>query len=132
MPVAQPVMPQVHTEADAYAVAKGADALIIVTEWNEFRELELVRIKSDAALVIVDGRNIYVPDYLDALGFVYNGVGRREWSSPERPGSSPYTSRRRASSTAWPAPSPGSGRRSPPPPPEAAPTVCVGTVTSPL
>jgi UDPglucose 6-dehydrogenase len=77
MHVAQPLMPRVTMEADAYAVAEGADALIIVTEWNEFRQLDLERIKRAMRRpVIVDGRNIYEPDQLHALGFVYKGVGR--------------------------------------------------------
>jgi UDPglucose 6-dehydrogenase len=62
---------------DAYEVAQGADALVIVTEWNEFKHLSLPRIKEVMRLpIIVDGRNIYDPDQMAALGFVYRGVGR--------------------------------------------------------
>ncbi len=63
--------------ADAYACAEGADALVIVTEWDAFRALDLDRIK--AALkepLIVDLRNIYRPDDIRAKGFRYISIGR--------------------------------------------------------
>ncbi|MFC1751828.1 UDP-glucose dehydrogenase family protein [Thermoproteota archaeon] len=61
----------------AYECAKNADALIIVTEWNAFRELDLLRIKSlmNHAL-IVDTRNVYDPDIVKNAGFQYEGFGR--------------------------------------------------------
>lgn len=69
--------PDVEMQHDAYAVAHGADALIIATEWNEFRQLDFRRLKKLMKRpVIVDGRNIYEPDELKELGFVYRGVGR--------------------------------------------------------
>jgi UDPglucose 6-dehydrogenase len=62
---------------DAYGVAEGSDALVIVTEWNEFKHLSLSRIKELMRQpIVVDGRNIYDPDQMKALGFVYQGVGR--------------------------------------------------------
>ena len=62
---------------DAYAVAEGADALLIVTEWDEFRSLDLTRIKTSMRRpVLVDGRNIYDPKAMRDAGFVYRGVGR--------------------------------------------------------
>ena len=62
---------------DAYAVAKGADALVIITEWNEFKHLSLPKLKQAMRLpIVVDGRNIYDPDAMKELGFVYRGVGR--------------------------------------------------------
>jgi UDPglucose 6-dehydrogenase len=77
MEAARLLMPRVVMERDAYAVAKDADALIIITDWNEFRQLDLVRIKQTMRRpVIIDGRNLYEPDQLRALGFVYIGVGR--------------------------------------------------------
>ncbi|MGH7722388.1 MAG: UDP-glucose dehydrogenase family protein, partial [Candidatus Dormibacteria bacterium] len=77
MAIAQPLMPRVAMEADAYATADGADALIVVTDWNEFRQLDLGRIKESMRRpVIIDGRNLYDPDQLRAQGFVYKGVGR--------------------------------------------------------
>jgi UDPglucose 6-dehydrogenase len=62
---------------DAYEVASGADALVIVTEWNEFKHLSLSRLKEAMRRpVIVDGRNIYDPEQMKALDFVYRGMGR--------------------------------------------------------
>ncbi len=62
---------------DAYAAADGADAVAVVTEWNEFRQLDLVRLsRGMKALVLFDGRNIYEPAKVKALGFMYYGVGR--------------------------------------------------------
>jgi UDPglucose 6-dehydrogenase len=62
---------------DAYEVAEGADALVIVTEWNEFKHLSLPRLKEAMRQpVVVDGRNIYDPEQMRALGFTYRGMGR--------------------------------------------------------
>lgn len=62
---------------DAYDAAQGADAVAIVTEWNEFRQLDLVRLaKGMNNLVLFDGRNIYEPSTVRNLGFMYYGVGR--------------------------------------------------------
>lgn len=62
---------------DPYAVAEGADTLLIVTEWNEFRLLDLGRIKRlMRRAIIVDGRNLYDPQVVRDRGFVYRGVGR--------------------------------------------------------
>src|SRR5499433_2559747 len=62
---------------DAYACAEGADALVIVTEWEQFRALDLARLKQVMARpVVVDLRNIYRPDELARHGFSYVGVGR--------------------------------------------------------
>jgi UDPglucose 6-dehydrogenase len=62
---------------DAYQVADGADALVIVTEWNEFKHLSLPRLKTAMRQpIVVDGRNIYDPEQMKALGFVYRGMGR--------------------------------------------------------
>lgn len=62
---------------DAYEVAQGADALVIVTEWNEFKHLNMPRLKATMRRpIIVDGRNLYDPEEAKALGFVYRGMGR--------------------------------------------------------
>jgi UDPglucose 6-dehydrogenase len=62
---------------DAYEVARDADALVIATEWNEFKHLSLAKLKEVMRQpIIVDGRNIYDPDHLKALDFVYRGMGR--------------------------------------------------------
>jgi len=74
---ARAILPEVDYRPDPYAVAKGADALVVVTEWNEFRNLDLARIKQSMRQpVLVDGRNIYDPADMRELGFVYRGIGR--------------------------------------------------------
>ncbi len=62
---------------DAYEAAKDTELLIILTEWNEFKQLNLNKIKTLMKNpVILDGRNIYNPPEVKRLGFVYQGVGR--------------------------------------------------------
>ncbi|MCA9892332.1 MAG: UDP-glucose/GDP-mannose dehydrogenase family protein [Anaerolineae bacterium] len=62
---------------NAYDVAEGADALVLLTDWNEFKQLDMARIKGMMREpLLVDGRNIYDPDAMRELGFVYRGVGR--------------------------------------------------------
>ena len=64
--------------ADPYAAAQGADAAILVTEWDEFKQLDLLRLKAKMkSPVVVDGRNLYEPQIMEGLGFTYRGVGRR-------------------------------------------------------
>lgn len=63
---------------DVYDVAKGADCLALVTEWNAFKELDFARIKRLMRHpLLVDGRNLYDPKDLHKLGFRYFGVGRQ-------------------------------------------------------
>ncbi len=77
MPVAKRILPDVTYCQDAYEVAKDSDALIAVTEWNEFQHLDMVRIKELMRQpILIDGRNIYDPQKLGELGFIYRGVGR--------------------------------------------------------
>jgi hypothetical protein len=62
---------------DAYDCAEGADALVIVTEWEQFRALDLERLRELMARpVLVDLRSIYRPEDMNRLGFAYAGVGR--------------------------------------------------------
>ena len=62
---------------DAYGAIEGADAMVIVTEWNEFRALDLQRVKAAlAAPIMVDLRNIYDPVEMAQAGFAYSCVGR--------------------------------------------------------
>jgi len=62
---------------DAYDVSKGCDCLLIVTEWDEFQELNLLRIKKLLKRrIIIDGRNIYDPKKMREFGFVYIGIGK--------------------------------------------------------
>ena len=63
---------------EPYEVSKDAYALLILTEWNEFKELDIKRIKSLLkSPIIIDGRNIYNPENLRNEGFTYTSVGRR-------------------------------------------------------
>jgi len=74
---ARAILPAVRYEPDAYAAAAGADGLILVTEWNEFRQVDLKRVhESMRTPVLIDGRNIYDPVQMRALGFTYRGIGR--------------------------------------------------------
>jgi len=73
----QAIVPDMQYTKDAYELAAGADALIVVTEWNEFRHLDMVRIKTSMRTpVVIDGRNIYVPAEMREMGFTYRGIGR--------------------------------------------------------
>ncbi len=75
---AKAVLPDVAYCEDAYSACGGADAVVIVTEWNQFRNLDLRRVKSAlAAPVFFDFRNIYEPGKVRALGFTYCSIGRR-------------------------------------------------------
>jgi UDPglucose 6-dehydrogenase len=74
---ARTLLPELDYRRDAYATARGADAVLVVTEWNEFRQLDLQRLRRAMRRpVVVDGRNIYDPALMRRLGFVYRGVGR--------------------------------------------------------
>jgi UDPglucose 6-dehydrogenase len=71
------VLPAIELGKDAYDVARGADAVVLATEWNQFRRLDLQRIKGLLrAPVFIDLRNVYDPDQMKQLGFDYCGVGR--------------------------------------------------------
>ena len=62
---------------DAYAVAEGADVVVLVTEWNEFKQLDLARVAAVMKQkIFIDGRNIYDPDRMAQLGFNYRSIGR--------------------------------------------------------
>jgi len=68
---------QIEYASKSYDAIKGADALVIVTEWNEFREPDFTRIrKLLKAPVVFDGRNIYSPEQMRSLGFTYYSIGR--------------------------------------------------------
>jgi UDPglucose 6-dehydrogenase len=77
MEEARKLLPTVMLCANAYEAAAGADALILMTEWNQFRNLDLERIKGSLKRpVLVDLRNVYEPAHMTALGFRYTSVGR--------------------------------------------------------
>jgi len=74
---ARQMLPDVTLCDDPYEVASGSHALLLVTDWNEFKHLDLLRIKETMKEpVIVDGRNIWDPATMQSLGFTYRGIGR--------------------------------------------------------
>lgn len=77
MSVAARLLPAVRLTESAYEAAEGADALVLITEWNEFRHLDMARVRQAMrGNVLVDGRNIWEPQEMGALGFNYAGIGR--------------------------------------------------------
>ncbi len=77
MELARIEMPDIQYSGDPYECANGADALVIVTEWEQFRALDLDRLKREMAHpVVVDLRNVYDPDELTKRGFLYQSIGR--------------------------------------------------------
>ena len=71
------MLPGVEWRDDAYAALDGADVAVIITEWNEFRGLDLPRIRKIMKRpVLVDLRNVYRPDEMASAGFVYHSIGR--------------------------------------------------------
>jgi len=63
---------------DEYEIAQGSDVLVIATEWNQFRNLDLIKVKKLLkSPILLDLRNLYNPASLKSLGFIYEGVGRR-------------------------------------------------------
>lgn len=77
MEKAKKVIEGIEYMQDIYSVAEGADILIVVTDWNEFKEIDFGKIKKVMKNpVIIDARNIYNPEKVRNLGFTYMGVGR--------------------------------------------------------
>jgi UDPglucose 6-dehydrogenase len=77
MEQAKPFLPAVQYATSAYNAAEGADAVVIATEWEQFRALDLPRLKKLMAQpVIVDLRNIYRDDEMKRANFRYFGIGR--------------------------------------------------------
>lgn len=74
---ARKLLPEMELAPNPYKLAEGADALVVVTEWNEFKNLDLQRIlQTMRGNVLIDGRNIYEPERMRELGFEYRGMGR--------------------------------------------------------
>jgi UDPglucose 6-dehydrogenase len=74
---ARVLSPAVQLAQTPYECASGADAVIVVTEWNEFKQLDLAQLKQTMKQpIIIDARNIYEPAQVKALGFIYRGFGR--------------------------------------------------------
>jgi UDPglucose 6-dehydrogenase len=77
MPNARAVHPNVHYAGDAYDCADGADFLVLATEWNEFRALDLPRLAARLrSRTMIDLRNVYDPKEMRAAGWRYECVGR--------------------------------------------------------
>jgi len=77
MDKAKMILKDVEYGKNPYLVAEGSNALVIVTEWGEFRDLDLAKIKDLLANpIIVDGRNIFDPVKMKRLGFIYKAMGR--------------------------------------------------------
>lgn len=74
---AAPLVPNVEICDEVYKMADGCDALVVVTEWNEFKQLDLEKVKKLLKTpVIYDGRNIYDPEVMHEAGFAYQAIGR--------------------------------------------------------
>jgi UDPglucose 6-dehydrogenase len=77
MPPAAKLLPEVIFAKDPYLACEGADAMVIMTEWNQFRMLDLKRIRGLLQRpLVVDLRNVYKPDQMQRAGFDYVSVGR--------------------------------------------------------
>ncbi len=69
--------PWIDLRQDAYDLVAGCDAVIVVTEWNEFKQLDKERVRDLMARpILIDGRNIYDPAYMRSIGFEYRAIGR--------------------------------------------------------
>jgi UDPglucose 6-dehydrogenase len=74
---AREILPHIEFASDEYEAVTGADALVFLTEWNQFRALDMERIRNlMKAPRIADLRNIYDPADIREMGFEYMGVGR--------------------------------------------------------
>ena len=79
-----PASSSIHYVEDAYAAARGKDALLILTDWQEFAELDLDRVHRGLRYpIVLDGRNIFDPEHMASRGFTYHSVGRKD-SLPSR------------------------------------------------
>ncbi|MCK4595824.1 UDP-glucose/GDP-mannose dehydrogenase family protein [candidate division WOR-3 bacterium] len=73
---AKEVLPEIGYKSDIYEVANGADCLVILTEWDEFRNMDIQKVKNLLKTpIIFDGRNIFEREKMEELGFIYTGVG---------------------------------------------------------
>lgn len=75
----QKIRPDIEYASNAYDVAVGADALILVTEWNEFKQLDFKRIKDSMKQpILFDGRRMYRPEFVERSGLEYHTIGNRD------------------------------------------------------
>jgi UDPglucose 6-dehydrogenase len=74
---AKMVMPDIEYCSSPYDVAKDVDAIVLVTEWDEFAKMDLNKVKVTMRQpVFIDGRNLFDPQQMQDLGFIYKGIGR--------------------------------------------------------
>jgi len=74
---ARTLFPSLHYCRSAYEAVEGSDALVLLTDWGEFRQLDLARVKKLMKQpVVIDGRNMFEPAEMNRLGFTYRSVGR--------------------------------------------------------
>ncbi len=84
MPMAERLIPGIELAKDAYDLARGCDAIVVVTEWNEFKHLDLAKVKALMRQpILLDGRNVYDAEQMNDLGFQYRGMGRGYPTSAE-------------------------------------------------
>lgn len=77
MQKARNILKDIYFAKDAYDAARGSDCLLIVTDWNEFKELDFLKLKKIMKYpLIIDGRNLYDKEKLSKFGFTYIGIGR--------------------------------------------------------
>jgi UDPglucose 6-dehydrogenase len=77
MKEARVIFPEYHYAEDAYGACLGADAVVLMTEWNQYRALDLGRIKESMKTpVFIDLRNVYEPQQMREAGFAYHCIGR--------------------------------------------------------
>jgi len=77
MPGARQIKPNLALTVNAYECGAGCDAVILMTEWNEFKQLDLRRLKNlMKSPIVVDARNVYEPELMADMGFSYRGIGR--------------------------------------------------------
>jgi UDPglucose 6-dehydrogenase len=97
--------PGLHIEQDAMTAAEGASALLVVTEWPQFRQADLKALhRCMKTPILFDGRNLYDPQHVQRLGFEYSGIGRIPFRGatgatfrvPKTPAETPSDPRRRA------------------------------------
>ena len=77
MDVARRIFNGISFCSNAYEAAAGADVVLLLTEWNEFKQLDMERVRDSMNKpILIDGRNVYEPAEIRALGFTYQGIGR--------------------------------------------------------
>ena len=77
IPEAKRILKEVEFFEDPYKALKGAEALILVTEWEDYKNLDFVKIKTLMKYpIVIDGRNVYNKRKLEKFGFLYEGVGK--------------------------------------------------------